>query len=57
MMDPRPRHHRPRQTTQHPQPLLRATAHRVETGGNWTGTTGAVGHDEGECNRMMAKWE
>jgi len=57
MMDPRPRHHRPRQMTQHPQPLLWATACRVEMGSNWMGTMGAVGHNEGECNEMMVKWE
>jgi len=43
--------------TQHPQPPLRATAHRVETGGNWMGMMGAVDHDKGECNKTMAKWE
>jgi hypothetical protein len=56
-MDPRPRHHRPRHMTQHPQPPLRATAHRVAMGSNWMGTMGAVGHDEGERNKTVAKWE
>jgi len=57
MMDPRPRHHRPRQMTQHSQLPLWATACRVEMGGNWTGMMGAVGHNEGEHNKITVKWE
>ena len=62
--DPRPRHHRPRQMTQHPQPPLQATAHRVEMGSNWMGMMGAVGHDKGDTQwddgemgtTTMKKW-